>query len=326
MWTKSKAIKLLLLSIGIFFILSYLTVFIGQNNISPFSLSENNLFIIKNIRIPLYFSAILIGVVFSTAGLMMQLIFKNNLATPYTLGISSGAVFFILLGSKFGIDFRILGISSSLISSIAGTLLILFILLKFLPKRANIFNTTLLIGIALNIFFSSAMMLIQYYSSSSELYQMTHWLVGSIEIINIINLIPTLIFWLIFTFFIIKYAPEIDLMSINTQLASDRGIDIKKIGKIIIILQAFTLGALIPFTGPIAFVGLIVPNIIRIFIHSGVKTLFFYTVITGANFMLLAHFLSMRIKNNEIIPVGIITAIIGAVFLIVSLISQFKEQ
>ena len=100
---------------------------------------------------------------------------------------------------------------------------------------------------------------------------------------------------------------------------------IKKIAKIIIILQAFSLGALIPFTGPIAFVGLIIPNIVRIFIHSGVKTLLYYSVLGGANFMLLAHFLSMRVKSGEIIPVGIITAIVGAVFLIVSLASQIKE-
>lgn len=325
MWIKTQKFKYFLLSIAIFFILSYLVIFIGQNNINPFSLNENKLFIIKQIRIPLYISAILIGIVFSTAGLMMQLIFKNNLATPYTLGISSASVFFILIGVKLGLDFKFLGINTSLISSIFGTLLILFILLKFLPKRANIFNTTLLIGIALNIFFSSAMMLIQYYSNSSELYQMTHWLVGSVEIINIINFLPTLIFWLIFILFIIKYAPEIDLMSINTQLALDRGINIKKIGKIIIILQAFSLGALIPFTGPIAFVGLIVPNIIRIFIHSGVKTLLYYTIIAGANFMLLAHLLSMRVKNGEIIPVGIITAILGALFLIISLVKQVKE-
>ncbi len=114
-------------------------------------------------------------------------------------------------------------------------------------------------------------------------------------------------------------------MSINTQLALDRGINVKKIGKTIIILQAFSLGALIPFTGPIAFVGLIVPNIIRIFIHSGIKTLVYYTIISGANFMLLAHLLSMRVKSGEIIPVGIITAIIGALFLIISLVSQVKE-
>jgi len=325
MLIKTKNIKYSLIAITIFIILSYLVIFAGQKTINPFSLNENNIFIIKNLRIPFYISAILIGIVFSTSGLMMQLIFKNNLATPYTLGISSGSVFFILIGVKLGLDFKFIGINSSLISSILGTWLILFILLKFLPKRANIFNTTLLIGIALNIFFSSAMMLIQYYSNSSELYQMTHWLVGSIEIINMINLLPTLIFWLIFIFFIIKYAPEIDLMSINTQLALDRGINVKKIGKTIIILQAFSLGALIPFTGPIAFVGLIVPNIIRIFIHSGIKTLVYYTIISGANFMLLAHLLSMRVKSGEIIPVGIITAIIGALFLIISLVSQVKE-
>jgi iron complex transport system permease protein len=155
---------------------------------------------------------------------------------------------------------------------------------------------------------------------------MTHWLVGSIEIIDKLNLLPSIIFWLIFIFFIIKYAPEIDLMSINTQLAMDRGINVKKIAKIIIILQAFSLGALIPFTGPIAFIGLIIPNVIRIFIHSSIKTLLYYTIIGGANFMLLAHFLSMRIKSGEIIPVGIITAVIGAIFLIISLASQIKAE
>ncbi len=325
MLIKNRNIKYSLSGIVVFIILSYLVIFTGQKAISPSSLNESNIFIIKNIRIPLYFSAVLTGIVFSTAGLMMQLIFKNNLATPYTLGISSGSVFFILIGVKLGFDFKFFNINSSLLFSVTGTLVILFILLNFLPKKVNIFNTTLLIGIALNIFFSSAMMLIQYYSNSSELYQMTHWLVGSIEIINIINLIPAIVFWLIFTVFIIKYAPEIDLMSINTELASHRGINIKKTGKIIIILQALSLGALIPFTGPIAFVGLIIPNIVRIFIHSGVKTLLYYSVIMGANFMLLAHFLSMRIKPGEIIPVGIITAITGALFLIISLARQIKE-
>jgi len=320
-----KQLNITLINIALFLTLSYLVIFVGQNNLNPFSLTSSNIFIIESIRIPLYISAILIGVVFATSGLMMQLLFKNNLATPYTLGISSGAVFFILIGAKFGIDIKFFSEGSPLVYSISGTLLILIILLKFLPKRASVFNTTLLIGIALNIFFSSAMMLLQYYSSSSELYQMTHWLVGSIEIIDKIDLLPTIIFWIFLVIYVIKFAPEIDLLSINSQLALDRGIDIKKIAKIIIILQAFSLGALIPFTGPIAFVGLIIPNIVRIFIHSGVKTLLYYSVLGGANFMLLAHFLSMRVKSGEIIPVGIITAIVGAVFLIVSLASQIKE-
>ena len=233
-----KQLNITLINIALFLTLSYLVIFVGQNNLNPFSLTSSNIFIIESIRIPLYISAILIGVVFATSGLMMQLLFKNNLATPYTLGISSGAVFFILIGAKFGIDIKFFSEGSPLVYSISGTLLILIILLKFLPKRASVFNTTLLIGIALNIFFSSAMMLLQYYSSSSELYQMTHWLVGSIEIIDKIDLLPTIIFWIFLVIYVIKFAPEIDLLSINSQLALDRGIDIKKIAKIIIILQA----------------------------------------------------------------------------------------
>ncbi len=249
----------------------------------------------------------------------MQLFFKNDLATPYTLGISSGSILFIILGLKFGIDFKFMTFHSSMFLSSIGAIFIFFLLFKISSSKNNFLDTILLIGIGLNIFFSSAMMLIQYFSNMTELYHITHWLVGSIEINSLYYYIPTMISFLLSTILIFREAPSIDLLSVNTQLAIDRGVDIRKITIKIFFMQAITLGTLLPFTGPIAFVGLIIPNIVRLFIKKGIKYIYIATSIIGINFILLVHFISMRIKSDQIIPIGIITSILGAIFLVLSL-------
>ncbi|MBN2694825.1 iron ABC transporter permease [bacterium] len=294
-----------------FIIFSFLFLVVGENLI--ILNGEQSGFIFLKLRLPSFLTIMIAGGVFAVSGLQMQLIFQNRLATPYTLGVSSAGVFIFLLGLKIS------GVGWPIFSTF-GTLLSLFILLYFAPKKNSFLHTLLLLGVALNIFFSSATLLLHYFSDKSELYQMTHWMIGSIEQYDYYKLIAPTISLIFQTFLFFKYKNQLDLISFNPQLAQDRGVKVRKIVNIILFSQALSLGTILPITGPIAFVGLVVPNSIRLIFRGSVFSIYMLSLLGGVNFLLLASFLSLRVIPDTILPVGVLTSTIGALFLIISII------
>ncbi len=310
--------KFYLIQFFAFVILSFLTIIVGQKYINISEIfTADNLFVLKSLRIPPFLTALIAGFIFSTSGLIIQLFFKNDLATPYTLGISSAGIFGLIIGLKFNINYEFAFIDMNFVFSTVGSFVLLIFLFKLAPKNSSFIYFILLIGISLNIFFNSAIMLVQYFSNMAELYQITHYLIGSIEQTQTIKLILPLFFLILQTIFIFYYAPFIDLISVNHEMAVQRGVNVKKIFYIILFFQSLTLGAILPITGPVAFVGLIIPNLIRILFKEGIKKLYIITLIAGGNFLLFCYLISINILNGQILPIGIITSIFGSIFLIV---------
>ncbi len=297
--------------IVLFTFLSFLFLVVGESFI--FLNGDSSSFIFFKLRFPSFLTIIVAGGIFSVSGLQMQLVFQNRLATPYTLGVSSAGVFIFLLGLKVS------GVGWPIFSTV-GTLLSLFILLYFAPKKNSFLHTLLLLGVALNIFFSSATLLLHYFSNQSELYQMTHWMIGSIEHYEYSKLISPALALIFQTFIFFKYRNQMDLISFNPNLAQDRGVNVKKIINIILFSQALSLGSILPITGPIAFVGLVVPNSIRLLFKGSVLSIYTLSFFGGVNFLLLASFLSLRVIPETVLPVGVLTSIVGAFFLIISII------
>lgn len=289
-------------------ILMILVLWIGQKQLTG---SELDWGLFWDFRLPMVVLALTAGAVLGSGGFLMQILFKNDLATPYTLGISSGSVFALMIGIQF---FNI----TSPIFSLLGALLLLWVLYRIIPGDHLFIHRVLLIGIGLNIFFSSGMMLLHYFADMRTLYRLVHWLVGSIQPQPLLEMVPIWVVLILEAIYIIRIGPKLDLIGINHTLAQQRGISVTQIYKTLLIFQGVLLGLLLPLTGPVAFIGLIIPNVIRLAVTGSVKKLFFLSVWGGALFLVLAHWLSMRLLPGEVLPVGVITAVIGSLFLIIT--------
>jgi len=312
-------------------VLVVLLPFIGVVKISPAKVisSEAGLenFIFWQLRVPRTLIAFMVGSALALAGLIFQNIFKNNLATPYTLGISSGAAAFTVMAMKFRLSIMFLGLNGLYIYGFTGALVTIFIILGIarIVKSFSIY-TLLMSGIALNFFFSSFILLFQYLLNFTETITALRWLMGGINVTGykeVIFFAPISIFFIISAFLVRN---ELVLISGGDQFAYSKGIDVKKFRIIIFILVSFVIGVVVSIAGPIGFVGLIVPHIARLIFKDDFKAVIFLTVITGGLLLVVTDFLARVLIPPVEIPVGVITSFLGAPFFLFILISTLRKE
>jgi iron complex transport system permease protein len=275
-------------------------------------------YIIINYRLPKAITAVLVGVGLSISGLLMQTLFRNPLAGPYVLGLSSGSslgVAFVILGANYLPSF----ISSILVSSYGiilasclGSFLVLILVLLVSQKLRDT-NSILIVGLMFGSFASAIVGVLTYFSSAEQLQKYTFWSMGNIGNLSwnsILILTISVLFGLILSIFSIK---SLNAMLLGENYAKSLGINFKKSRLIIILATSILAGSITAFAGPIAFIGLAVPHISKIvFQTSNHAILFWSTILFGAIIMLVCDIFS-HIPGTEItLPINAITSIIGA--------------
>ncbi|MGL5001254.1 MAG: FecCD family ABC transporter permease [Cetobacterium sp.] len=269
--------------------------------------------IIWNLRVPRIILSLLVGSGLSLVGILMQALTKNSLASPYILGISSGAstgaVMSIVLGGVLGIKF-----SPGIGAFILGTFTAFFVF--YLAGSKTYSNTRLiLIGVAVSSFFSGVTtFLVTTAKNESELREAMFWISGSLAGARWDEL-KTLFFVLIFTLCLalLKYR-ELNILIVGDDLAQTLGVNVIKLRLLIVVISTFLTGFIVSSTGVIGFVGLIIPHICRVIVGSNHKRLIPAAVLLGALFLLSADTLTRAIFTNQEIPIGVITSICGAPF------------
>jgi iron complex transport system permease protein len=265
----------------IIFVSSILLILISPF-FGEFNLILNNIFISDkldykifwDIRIPRLLLAFFSGAILSLSGIIFQTIFRNPMSTPFTLGVASGSTLFtaiaIILGFNFLPFFSFLGAIS--------TVTILFFLSSFLKKYNT--STLLLLGIALSFFYSSLLMITFYISNLEENYQIVRFTMGSLDVLGyneIILLILSSIFLLFITLFNQK---NILLLLVSNEFAHLKGVNLKKLNAILLISSSIVIGISVTITGPIGFVGLVIPHTIKMIYKESADKLilpiFFY--------------------------------------------------
>ena len=242
--------------------------------------------------------------------------------TPYTLGISSGATLGAGIAIKLGLSTIFFGIAAVSFFGFLGALITIFLLIylsQFLKHTKQ--TSLLLLGIALSLFYSSALMLLFYLGNSIQNDMLIRFTMGSLSIIGWNNPILLAVIATLTTLIIYGYRFELQLLGVNKESAELKGVNSKKTTLILLMVTSVGIGVLVSISGPIGFVGLIVPHMVTKFYPLTIQKRIIKTYIFGGFFLLFCDTLSRAIHTQSELPIGIITAIIGGPFFIYLIIS-----
>jgi len=292
--------------------------------------NESWQYIIINYRLPKAFTAILVGSGLGISGLLMQTLFRNPLAGPFVLGISSGAslgVAIIILGASFlGTAFTGLLVSkwSVVIAASLGSFLVLLAVLTVSSKVKDTM-AILIIGLMFGSITSAVVSVLSYFSSAEKLQQYIFWGFGSLGNLSWHEL---LIFFIIYAFGFLLSILSIKALNsllLGENYAKSLGLNIKQNRLIIIIATSLLAGTITAFTGPIAFIGLAIPHITRqIFPTSDHKILLPAVFLFGAIVMLICDSIAQLPTSDYTLPINAITSLIGAPVVIWLLVRKRK--
>jgi len=312
------------LPIVISFLILLSAPFFGQIDISLFNIFDSSTMdyqIFWDLRFPRVILAFLVGGILSLSGLIFQTIFRNPMATPFTLGVASGATFFTAIAIVLGF--------SSFISSFAflGSLTTI-VLLFTLGKRFGSHQTSslLLVGIALSFFYSASLMILFFLSNLEESYEIVRFTMGSLDIVGFTNIWFVCGASFLLLFVILRYKQEFHLLLTSYEFALLKGINVKKINYIFLFTVSIVVGISVSITGPIGFVGLIVPHIIKIIYQKTANQLLLPIFFYGGIFLVFCDLIARNLGGNSDIPIGVVTSFLGAPFFIYLIINRKKGK
>ena len=309
------------------FIILVISPFFGEitlnlKNVLDPTNSSNMVF--WDLRVPRVVLAFFVGGILSLGGLIFQIIFKNELITPYTLGIASGTTLFTAVAIVF---FPMLNITISSIFGSIVTILVLYFISKRINKNsvAVSTNSILLIGISLSYFYGSALMLVFYMSNLQENYSIIRFTLGSLDTVGFTNGLIIMVVSAIF-YFIVRFNKEkIKLLLICNDTAFLKGLNVNKISLLLLIVVSLSVGISISFVGPIGFIGLVIPHVIKLIYKQSADKLFFPVFFFGGIFLVFSDLISRNLNTDSTLPIGVVTAFIGAPFFVYLLIRRNKK-
>ncbi len=318
------------------------TINIGLGSVSiPFDELLNSLFgnaaekeswdyIIWNYRIPKAFTAILVGSGLSLSGLLMQTLFRNPLAGPFVLGISSGASLgaaILIMGTTAIsglLTFEFVNDLSLAIAASLGSFLVLLVVM-IVATRVKDTMALLIIGLMFGSITAAIVSVLSYFTNAEKLQRYVYWSFGSIGNLTWSQLVLLLVLVLIGILLSILSIKSLNALLLGENYARSLGIDLKKSRYIIIIATGLLAGGITAFAGPIAFVGLAVPHLTRqLFNTMDHKVLIAAVMIYGAVLMLLCDTLAQLPTSAHVLPINAITSIIGAPVVIWLLVRKRK--
>jgi iron complex transport system permease protein len=267
-------------------------------------------------RLPRIMAAALVGGSLALAGAIFQALLRNPLATPDTLGVSSGAALGAMLAIAFHFDFAIAGLSSVSLSSLAGAIGALAIVYMLATARRRGLSTTVLLlaGVTMTAFFSALTLFVQYMSDFADTFRAVRWLMGALDVGSYTPLLAALPLMAIAFVMVAALPRPLDLISLGTDAAAARGVNVQRAERLALISASLVTGAAVSISGPVAFVGLVVPHIVRLVVGSDHRLVLPASALFGATFLIGCDLIARTMFAPIELPVGIVTAIIGGPF------------
>ena len=318
MITTSRTFFLLLVLLAVVSILT--APWLGQQAISwktvfePSGTSPEAL-IFWSIRLPRVFSAFLAGAALAIAGAAFQALFRNPLATPFTLGVSSAASLAAAIHIRLGLSFWLFGLPGICLTSFAGALLSIWAV-YWLARIRGGFSTArlLLAGVAVSFLFSSVILFIQFTSDAYGAFRLLGRLMGSLSAVGQETVMALLVVSVLGIGFLTFLAWELDLLALGEDLAASRGVDLGRVRKQVFFATCAIEGTIAALCGPIGFVGLMVPQMARMMIGTRHRHLLPASFLLGGSFLLICDTAARVMAAPAEMPVGIITSLLGAPF------------
>lgn len=273
--------------------------------------------ILIQLRIPRVLTAFAAGASLAVSGMIFQALFRNPLATPFTLGISGGAALGAAVWMRFGIPLAILGITGSSLAGFAGAWISVALVYGLARMQRGFSSATLLLaGVAVNLFFSSLILLMQYFSDPGETFRMIRWLMGGLMVSGFTVPLHLSLFTLAGIGMTALLTREMNLLLIGEELAAARGLHVARTRILLFSAASLMTGATVAFCGPIAFVGLMVPHICRRFTGSDHRLLLPAVLLFGGTFLTLCDALARTLLAPAEMPAGLVTSLLGGPFFI----------
>ncbi len=301
--------------------------FLGEINLNINDIFNSNTMsnqVFWDLRVSRVLLAFFVGGILALGGLVFQIVFKNSLITPYTLGIASGTTLFTAISIVF-FPAVIMSVSSAF-----GSLLTITIL-YFISKKINqnstsvSTNSILLIGIALSYFYSSALMLVFYMSNLEQNYSIVRFTLGSLDTVGFTSVTTLLLVSVVLYGIIYWKKSQIKLLLISNDTAFLKGLNVHKLNLLLLIVISLAVGISISFVGPIGFVGLVIPHIIKLIYKKSADKLIFPVFFYGGVFLVASDLIARNLNTASTLPIGVVTAFIGAPFFVYLLIKRNKR-
>lgn len=283
-------------------------IFHKEPNVDPMFVS-----IVWNIRLPRVLLAGFVGASLAIAGAAFQGLLRNPLADPYTLGVSSGASVGAVLTIFLNLSIPFFGAFTLPFLSIVSALITIFLVLVFAKKidRAMKVETIILTGIIFSSFLG-AFISLMIALTGEELRQIVGWLLGSVSMRGWDYLKIMLPFFLLGSLLLILNGKELNAMSFGEERAKHLGVNVKLRKLLVLIAGSILTGAAVAVSGTIGFVGLVIPHLTRLLWGPDHRHLLPLSILTGSGFLILADLVARTIISPTELPIGVITALIGA--------------
>nr|WP_028782106.1 iron ABC transporter permease [Thalassobacillus devorans] len=290
--------------------------------------AENIDVIIWEIRVPRVILALFVGASLSIAGASFQGLLRNPLADPYTIGVSSGAALGAVAVLYFQLSIAFLGsYTLPVVAILSGfiTMMIVFIITRLSSRDLNI-ETIILAGIIISAFIGAIISLVIALSDREDMRQILYWLMGNIGMRGWNHVQLIIPFFIVGVILLVSRAHDLNAYALGEEAAGHLGVKVHA-GKVLILIGASLLtGASVAVSGSIGFVGLVIPHFVRLIIGPDHKHVLPLSMLTGGGFLVLADLISRSIIAPKELPIGVITALIGAPIFAVLLVRERMKK
>jgi iron complex transport system permease protein len=264
-------------------------------------------------RLPRVLAAALVGSSLALAGVVFQALLRNPLASPDTLGVSAGASLGAMIAITFNLDFSLLGVTAVPMASFIGSFGALAIVYGLSAARRRGTSTIVLLlgGVTVQALLAAIIAFVQYLADFTQTFRNVRWLMGSLDVASypplVAALIPMSISWVGFA----TLPRVLDLLSVGHESAAARGVDVDRSERVALVSASLATGAAVALAGPVSFVGLIAPHLVRLMVGADHRLVLPASALFGAAFLIGCDLVARTIIAPLELPVGIITAIIG---------------
>lgn len=281
----------------------------------PESIAPIHADILWTIRFPRAVASFIVGGALAVTGTIMQSVLRNPLASAYTLGVSSGASLGVALMVVFGASLPLtINFSLPLIGFVFGLATVFIAIAIANQVDRNLENqTVILVGMVLSLFVGSLLTLVMALNRE-HLQKLIFWQLGSFSAIRWDEVLVLAVFIIPVTIYLMRYTLEMDVMTFGEENALSVGIELKKVKLLLISLAALLTGTAVSFVGIIGFIDLIAPHVVRKLFGSSHRIVLPMSFLFGGAFMAIADIISRMIISPSELPIGAVTALIGAPF------------
>jgi iron complex transport system permease protein len=275
-------------------------------------------------RLPRVLAGALVGAALAAAGVILQALLRNPLATPFTLGVSAGGSLGAMLAVTLQWELSVLGITSIPLASFAGSSIATAIVyaLAASQRRGLSTNVLLLAGVTLNAFFSALILFVQYLADFAEALRAIRWMMGGLDVAGYRPIVAALPLIAVAFAAFATMPRTLNLLSIGAEAAAAKGVDIVRAQRLAFFSASLATGAAVSLGGPIGFIGIIVPHLVRLMVGADHRVVLPASALFGASFLVACDLAARTLMSPLEIPVGVVTALIGGPFFLWLLVKR----